>query len=396
MPPRPPDYLAVIASPCFSCGVTLVIDMLLLLGVRVDFINHSTRAPHPYWRQRADGRWELSAAGKGHFGFHSKLASKQESFDFPEGRAVLIGHNPAMVRYLAPSTRAVMVVRDPVDAIYSWQRRQNVAASGITFEEYLQQVLYFNVHKPYGIFQSTPLELYALFCAFWLSAAGECHVMGYEDFKAGPEPFVDLMAYLGVPVAAAEVHAAFARVESGSEAPARIEQYQLCNLKGQPREWTQRMAASEHAALLAGPLKQAVYGLLGYSSHATDWAAATQAPGQSYGLISGLMDALGQQLSDERDPVPVHTAMELTLQTFKDEFQRHVPSRTAELYTLPAIEHDCTQAFRAVTRFVREVYTAQDQIPFWRLRNLTLQLTGLIANSAGNPNVRHMVAERLI
>lgn len=240
----------LIASPPFSCGASLVLNMFFELGYRVEFDDVG------YWNKDG-GRWSLSPEGGAHMSELSLWMSRnrREHYEFDESVTFRVSHR---LHQLAHDWDAIVyVARDPIDAIYSHYRRiaptTGLEASEEKFQEFFERPMFFN-HLPYELFISPPLHFG--FHAEIFSAVEECpvHVLRLEDLKRGAYgPAINACEALGLSRSKEQIISAIEASQPSQLSSLRDVDGRSRPSGAIPGEWAQRMTRAEHDALLTHP-----------------------------------------------------------------------------------------------------------------------------------------------
>nr|WP_242481758.1 sulfotransferase domain-containing protein [Paracraurococcus ruber] len=286
--------------------------------------------------------------------------------------------------------RAVLLLRDPVDAAWSWYRRWEIGAEGMAFEEYLRRPGYFRWHLPYRAFQAPPLAVFALFVRFWQLAAEELLTLRFEDLKADPvggtARLLDCMgtARPADAIAAAAGHGSFASLRSGAAAAA----WAQVNRRSQVEEWRDRMTEAAHHALLDGPLMRGVAAEHGYrpAEAMPDPFRSDRPAWRMLAEICGRL--LAENGGGQADPVQVASVVQDAL---RGQILGLLNIRIHNGASFDPEHTDALVGAMAALDLLREVFADRAPQPLSRLCRLLTGLAAVLAQGAALPEMRHAV-----
>jgi hypothetical protein len=262
MQPQQPFTVNVV-SPQFPCGAAWLANALIEVGVLpTDLWGFDTAAE---WEHGSDGNSRYVAAD---MPWRQTLASLVPGRSFRRDSSVDVRFSHLFPWQLPASTRVVLVVRDPRDALHSeWQRhRRNVdPACDADLPAFLSQP-----------FHGGPIsfaDLLWLHLRCWLQVREESpadvHLIRFEGWKADGLPALRSVArWIGIERSDAELAQACAasdvrhlqRIEA--QLAAAQEPSRQFNRRGMPQEWLEQWTPEWHRAL--GPHWQPLLDQLGY------------------------------------------------------------------------------------------------------------------------------------
>lgn len=252
---------AIITSPCFSCGMGHIMEVMLLLNVRVN--TFGSWADNHWIRDINNTGWQLSKTGYNHYRGHSKHVSPENIYNFPDKKSILIEHNPHLFHNYENYRKTILLVRDPIDAIYSWHRRFKMHEKGLDFNSYLKSTLYFNNHHPFSLFQGRPLDIFALYCAFWLGSCEELIVVRFEDLKNSTFAWKKLLHEIGIDRSEIDILSAL-KLSSGSSSDNIFIETNIGG--GVFYEYKKRMSDIDHDQYLNNSFMKSIAQKFGYTN----------------------------------------------------------------------------------------------------------------------------------
>jgi hypothetical protein len=375
---------SIFVSPPFSCAAGLVVDILLRLDIAV-------RPPSgEHWTRHADG-YRLNPLRKAQYLRHADCLASRDVFQFADRKSVVFEHRMDIAAL--PAQARILLVRDPVDAVYSWHRRFKLAEKGLTFEKYLNNYSIFPAHLPHGSVIARPLDVYAIFVLFWMLVAndgenGDLVIVRYEDLKQDPVQEVSrILAALGADrsgtdIADAAHRSSFDVIRSQAEdRPV----WSDTNLRSKVYEWRERMSVSERAALTqTGPIA-AVCRMLSYETGAGDVRDVFQHDSAFWAMFSTLIRKLRLQFpSGYAAPRDFFAACG----EFASSISGRLRSTACNDISFDADDVDGFTAIVTAIHVLREIFLAASPQPVCVLERLVTGLSAVIANSANTGALR--------
>lgn len=373
---------SILVSPPFSCGVGLLVDILLRLGVRV-------RPPDTTGWIETVGGFVPTAELRTDYTRHAACMAEQTVFSFPDRRSVVFEHRMDMA---ALSGRAcILFVRDPVDSVFSWHRRWDFAAKGLSFGTYLDNFSVFPHHLPHGALVARPLEIFAVFTLFWLLAADDPVVVRYEDVKQDPVGAVaPVLAALGVE-RSAEAVADAARLSSFDAIRARNADqpaWGTTNRRSQVYEWRQRVTEAERGALTAREPLAALCRFLGYETAAGSGDGDVTEHASAFGIMfQGMLRSLRARFPSGTVAVTDYLDACAGLAS---SMSGKVRVTAVNDSSIDAGDLDAFTAVATTLKLLGQVFRSAGPQPVDRLERLVGGLSAVLANSAANDGFRHM------
>ena len=227
---------------------------------------------HPifsYW-ERADDNLSYKPTQLGYKNLSHHLSSFEEGkcYRFEDNLEVLCEHRFDLIQLHNPSTPVVLFVRDPIDAIFSWYRRCCIEKHGLSFQQYLRRICFFNEHLPYQQLQVTPQHVYNLFILYWMSAVDNILLVRFEDIKSDPVLWVEkVLRHIDIERSSEEI--AQASVSCSFENLSQSQQgiyWSESNKASTRYEWRNRMSDADYERLHSDTISKFVSTKLGYLS----------------------------------------------------------------------------------------------------------------------------------
>jgi len=341
---------AIITSPCFSCGMGHILEMMLLLDVRVDSFG-PMHAHH--WEQKEDG-WKLSEKGYSHYKLHSKFIKNGKIYKFKDESSVLIEHMPNMFHEARHYGKVILLVRDPVDAIYSWYRRKQYEDELlISFEQYLASITYFHHHSRFSLFQGTPMSVFAMYCAFWLGSSKNVSVVRYEDLKSSATAWRDFLLSINIHPSENEIVDAF----KASNQHVGDDDFRKVNHKGLLFEYKNRISDEQHDEILSKGIMAPIARALGYVANTIDVKSMFLEIGSPIDKVcmAGISE-LKNRIDDKDNP----SDLDNLISWYEDFLSRNIKrglrgiGGQASVFLREDVHYLICQ--KAVVRFIRELY----------------------------------------
>ncbi|WP_319472179.1 sulfotransferase domain-containing protein [uncultured Pseudodesulfovibrio sp.] len=157
-----------------------LVNILMELGVMAD--SHNCQGDD--WVIR-DGKYYPERYAR--YRYMMPVLERHDGFVFEDGVSVCWGHHPPAPKYAG--RKAILVVRDPRDCLYSFHRRM-IPHYDVTYEEFLGWPNYITL---------CPESLsWAVYNSLWLEFT-ETHVVRYEDLKSQPlEVMREVLEFIAV------------------------------------------------------------------------------------------------------------------------------------------------------------------------------------------------------
>lgn len=377
----PPFDESVLVSPPFSCGAGLVVDILLRLQIRV-------RPPGAMAWTAVEGGFAPSDALRTHYARHAPSIVEQAVFAFPDRKSMVFEHRMDLAGL--PARSHVMIVRDPVDAVFSWHRRWNtVRPDKVPFERYLRNFSAFQYHLPHGALLATPLDTYALFVLFWALAADDVTVVRYEDLKTDPVPEVmRILETIGAERSEAAVAEAARRSAFDAVGPTarHLPEWSATNLRSRLYEWRERMSRDERAALTAHEPIASVCRLLSYEAPEGDGDIFEHRSVCGMMLGAAIRALRGHFPDGLSEPAAYCAACAVPVTAVSARIRKTLLSDLS----LDADDMDAMRAALIVLRLLPQIFREAPPQPVERLERLVLGMSAALANAAPHGGMRHM------
>jgi hypothetical protein len=250
----------LVVSPCYSCGVGLLWEVFLRLGIQVVVDNQDA------WRQVSSKHWRpLTVEAESELLRHVKFQGDGDGYWFSGEYKAVITHRLELLRHPEEYSVIILWVRDPIDSIFSWHRRFKIYEHEVSFESYLSSANLKKVHLNYRLFELTPTLQFAAFCKAVMEFADSFNVLRYEDLKsASPLEWIEDLRNVGIQVEDVSKRTAFfeffdSKPEVGHAG------YNEVNPKGKIFEYLERMSEDCHDKLFSLELEREVFYRMGYT-----------------------------------------------------------------------------------------------------------------------------------
>lgn len=371
---------SILVSPPFSCGVGLLMDILLRLGIRV-------RPPYTEGWVETFGGFAPTEEVKTAYTRHAACVTEQNVFSFPDRKSVVFEHRMDMA---ALSGRAcILFVRDPVDSVFSWHRRWDLAKKGLSFETYLNNFSIFPNHLPHGVLIAKPLDIFAIFTLFWILAADDPVAVRYEDVKQDPVGAVmPVLAAIGAERTEDAVARA-ARLSSFDairERRADQPEWGSTNLRSQVYEWRQRITAEERAAMTAREPLASLCRMLSYDT--TGGERDVFEPASAFGtMFEGMLRTLRARFPSGMAAPGDYLAAGAGLAS---SMSGRVRTTIVNDISIDAGDLDSITAAATTIKLLQQVFHKAPAQPVDKLERLVAGLSAVLANSSANDGLRHM------
>lgn len=375
---------SILVSPPFSCGAGLLIDILLRLEIRV------TRPFGEYWHESPTG-FVPNDTLKHEYSAHSVHIGERNAFTFPDRKSACFEHRLDMATL--PARAHILLVRDPVDAVFSWHRRFDFASRGLSFEAYLRNVSVFPHHLPYNALIATPLDLYAVFVAFWMLAAENLLIVRYEDLKQDPVREVSrILAAMGAGRPGADIAEAAHRSSFNMiRARGDINPFwSETNQRSQVFEWRERMSPAARGVLTQTEPLAAVCRRLSYETASTAGEEIFRHGSLFWSSFAEGLADLRSGFPDGRASPDAYVAACMSL---AGSLGGRI--RTARINDV-SIDTDDLSAFTSiitVMKILGDVFRNAPPQPVAMLERLAAGLPAMVANSSAGHGIRAMSAD---
>jgi hypothetical protein len=398
----------VLVSPCFSCGLGLVFDLFLALDMRLECLKndlYSTKISNKrfnivkndvYWEKLPNGKYNLTNRGFFHLRNHSKLVFAKKNYQFKEDIFVLNEHNPRLILENNEKTLFVLMVRDPVDAVYSWHRRFKMDDRGVDFNDYLSRIIYLNKHSPYSLFQLPPFELFSVFCALFLSlfaSKNSFHILKFEDLKVGNlESFKSCLDACGVINSSEKIIEAI-NLLNGLESNNSGE-YNATNPSGKINEWKDRMSRQQHDKMLSSPLVKEIAGFFGYLENEIkldevfSWDCEF-----SIELQKIKEKTLIESGQNEKNVSELLELLSINISQYFDELlDIDIPNG----FSFSRNGVDGLNALKTVMEFISEIYGVHKEEKPKFILDIIVSMTNLLGKSMQNNNLKYCLTDKVM
>lgn len=371
---------SILVSPPFSCGVGLLMDILLRLGIRV-------RPPRTEEWVETLGGFVPTPDLRANYARHASCMVEQTVFSFPDHKSVMFEHRMDMA--VLSGRACILFVRDPVDAVFSWHRRWEFAKKGLPFETYLNNFSVFPHHLPHGALVTRPLDVFAIFTLFWLLAADDPVVVRYEDVKQDPVGAVKpVLAALGAERTDAEIADA-ARLSSFDairERKAEVPDWGTTNLRSEVYEWRRRMTAEERAVMTAQEPLASLCRFLSYETAGGDNDVTEHA--SALGIqFDGRLRALRSRFpTGVVAPLDYFAACSALVSSLSGKVRVTAVNDSS----IDAADLDTFTAIATTLKLLGQVFDTAGPQTVNRMERLVTGLSAALANSATNDGLRHL------
>lgn len=303
----------LVISPCYSCGVGLLWEVFLRLGVQVTVDNLDT------WRQVSSRYWRpATVEAESQLLRHVKFQGDENGYWFSGEYKAVITHRLELLRYPEEYSLIILWVRDPIDSIFSWHRRFKIYEHGVSFEDYLSRTNLKKVHLNYRLFELTPTLQFAAFCRAVMGFADGLNVLRYEDLKsASPLKCIEKLSNVGIKLDDVSKRTAFFEFFD-SKPKVGHAGYNEMNPRGMIFEYRERMSEADHDKLFSSELEREVFYIMGYTrtppiSHKITYESAQEK------ILKKCMKEL-RLLHDSN--TNVHELIQVLLSIFKSEISK--------------------------------------------------------------------------
>lgn len=368
------ERTAAIVSPCYSCGLGHLFEVFLLFDVRVDIFGQKCR----YWEQNKDNSWNLTSDGKSHFRLHSRYVD--DSYSFSDQKSIISEHKLSMINVFDQYKNKILLVRDPIDAIHSWFRRYNLQDTGITFLEYLTYISVSKEHYPHALFQARPLEVYALYCVFWMLYSEDLKICRFEDIKGNRLAWSSFLRDLDIYRPDTEFRYQFEKIQEPFS-KSQSSYFHDNNKAGKQYEYLDWMTAKQHDDILQSSGGRDLFADLGYCCFPTKSGIF----GHDTRLKQHLWDVCDQLkvelLTSEGKFRVVDFLSNLNATFFSSALGFVDYRKTAAFWALDAADLNFLNTLRSVIQFLAEVYCEKQFEDADRLIRLAIGLTSFLSKN---------------
>ena len=368
------DEDILLVSPPFSCGLGFVGDILLRLNIKLRIGSASD------WIKDGDVQ-SITPGRHSDYTRHFLAIEELRNFEFPDRISVLAEHRMDLAAL--PVKKAALLIRDPIDCIFSWHRRCELWTKNITFDNYLNRSLYLSEHLPHPTLFATPVEIYALFVLYWNFAFPGIPTFRFEDMKENPLPEVKrLLEFLGCHRTDSEINRA---VEASShknlrEKPAVSVEWLQANQKSLAFEWQSRMSKEDRSNLIQAEPAITVCKMLEYvcadNSPMLELGTRTSRLGHMFfQTVNTFVNA-----GDPERMIPPEIFHFETSQRFNNVMNE---INTVEYIglSIDADELDDTAGINTALLLIREIFDQPIPVPVNRLARILIGLSSVFANT---------------
>lgn len=253
----------IVASPIFPCGVGAIASILFNL----EFLIGEQPGIQKNYVKEDDGYYLTEKCSNDFSNMFPTNINQRHKF--ADKKSASISHD-------LHSSANFLVVRDPVDVIYSLCRRKKPTSCDKELSEDFNQhmkkksktndpnlLVCFSI----GRWWLSPLDYYSMFVIFNISSNQDIQIIRFEDLKTNPEHVVKkILETTQTERTNSQIleSIGLSKWDSIKKSSNKREIWNKLNPKGQPYEWKNRMTESDHDLLLSDGLIHYVSGMLSY------------------------------------------------------------------------------------------------------------------------------------
>jgi hypothetical protein len=371
----------ILVSPPFSCGAGLLIDLLLRLDLRV-------RPPAgEAWGEGPNG-FSLSPALRSSYAMMAQSIAERELFQFSDRKSFMFEHRMDMAAL--PARARILLVRDPVDAVYSWHRRWGFGDRHVPFDRYLQNISLFPNHLPHGGLVAKPMEVFALFVLFWMLVDENLIIVRFEDLKQNPVREVSrILAAIGAQRSEAEIAEAAHRssFEMISASSGDRSGWNQQNLRSHVYEWRERLDLAERRALTAAEPIASVCRMLSYECPDSGEVDIFRHDSVVWKVFGENLRKAGARFHAEEAPIDEYFQACHSASTAAAAVTRWVSLNEVNVN---GSDVAASEAILTVIKLLASIFRGAPAQPVERLERLVLGLAAVVANGTSQGAFRHL------
>ena len=254
----------LLPSPTY-CGVGYLGNILLNLDIMVTFtpiVGQVAAGAPSFWSKEGE-HYTIKGRALEHFQNHFHVLFEKQKFTFADGIQFFVGHCEEM--YSQPHEHVVLLVRDPIDAIYSSYQKN--FTDHLSFIDYLDSIVVNgDIRSSRTHFYAHPIEQYALFVMFWLTINEKKPlIVRFEDLKSSnaTNEIQRILSTIGANRSQEAINQAIEKSALKHGKPLSTNFSQI-NRRGAIFEWKERMDTETWLNLIGGYPSLAVCQELGY------------------------------------------------------------------------------------------------------------------------------------